>query len=119
MRAAGFQMQPDEFTSFWSAVVSPGVPCTVTVPDGAECALTNACLAQDGMWPGSGNSVLFVRVNGSPEVAVAPFMIGKFESTCLDLRFQEGDSITFRVFGAGVPIHICGMYTGLSTLEIS
>ena len=112
-------MQPDEFTSFWFAVVGTAGTCTVVVPEGTDLSMTNACLAYDAMNPPLGSAVLYARVNGGEEVALVPFLTGRFESTGLDLRFRQGDTIVFRNLGAGARIHVSGTYDGVRAPDVT
>lgn len=101
---------PDEFHTFWSAVVIPGKPCTVEVPSDTDCSLTNVAI--DRGEAREGRVILGVSVNGGPQVAVAPFTIGTFESTGVDIKFSRGDTVVFTTTGTAVPVHICGYLAG-------
>ena len=101
---------PDEFHTFWSAEVLPGKPCTVKIPSGTECSLTNVAVAATDQTPGV--VTLSVSVNGSPPVAIAPFTIGSFESTGVDIKFSHDDTVVFATSGAPLRVHLCGYLTG-------
>jgi hypothetical protein len=105
-------------TTFWAAVVLPGLPCTITVPKKVECALTNAALDQDEGRPDSGRTVLFLSVNGSSPVSIFPFTIGVCESSSIQLRFVGNDRITFTTSGIAVRIHIAGYLKGGVSLDV-
>jgi hypothetical protein len=110
---------PADCSTFWTACVCQGKPCTVTVPEDTECALTNAALAQEASNPEIGRVVLYATVNGEPPVAIIPFTIGVFESSTIDLHFASGDTIIFTSNGAAVSIHISGYLTGGLSVNIN
>jgi hypothetical protein len=102
---------PDELTAFWAKEVLPNKPCKFTVPSDTVVSLTNAALDQStGI--GVGRVILFVSVNDCPRVAVVSFIIGRIESSGLDLRFSQGDRVTFETAGAEIGIHLCGYVIG-------
>jgi hypothetical protein len=109
---------PDDCATFWAALVLPGLPCRVAIPDNTECALTNAALDQGDGNPPSGRVVLYIAVNGGAPVAVLPFTVGAFESATIDLRFGPGDRAEFTVAGSALAVHVCGYLNGGIALEI-
>ncbi len=111
---------PDEFTSFWSATVNPKSQCHVAVPEGTTCFLTNSSVDQEFQdRPDSGRVTLFAKVNEGGDVAITPFILNYFESTNLQLEFQEGSEIIFWISGVEIPIHICGYLTGDFVVNIT
>jgi hypothetical protein len=110
---------PDAFTSFWTAGVRPGAFTRVAVPRDTQCFLTNACLRQDAPPPDAGCLTLWLRVNQNAEIAIVSFVTGRYESTHLDLRFAEGDTLRLRISGLDHPVHICGYLTGGFEIEKS
>ena len=103
---------PDEFTSFWSAIVNPGTKCYVEVPQGTECFLTTACVGQEDIRPDEGRISLFAKVNDNPDFLLVPFILNSFESASLDLKFGETDIIIFHISCSNVPVHISGYISG-------
>lgn len=111
---------PDEFTSFWSAIVNPKNYCKITVPGGTTCFLTNCSVDQEFQQrPESGRVSLFAKVNDGDDVAIAPFILNYFESTNLQIEFQEDSEITFWNSGVEIPIHICGYLNGDFSVDIN
>jgi hypothetical protein len=110
---------PDTFTSFWSASVRSGSFTKVVVPGDTQCFLTNACVSQDIGRTDRVSLTLYLRVNQTAEIAIVPFLMNKFESTNLDLRFAEGDVLRFRTSGLQCPVHICGYLMGGFEVEKS
>ena len=63
----------------------------------------------------SGRTVLYAKVNDGPEIAIVPFILGSFESTAVNLKFDSEDVIIFKTTGAKVPIDLIGtIYGGFS-----
>jgi hypothetical protein len=110
---------PDDFTSFWCASVRLGALTKVAIPEDTECSLTNACIGHETPHPEAGSVVLFLRVNQGREVAIVSFLFNKFESTLLDLKFQEGDVLWFRISGAEVTVDVAGYLVGGFEVEKS
>lgn len=94
--------------TFWSAVVIPDHPCKFVVPEDASLSFTNVSCQQDEENLVEGRIVVYVKVNQSPEVALMPFILGKFESTQISLFFKPNDNITLRTSGAKIPICVAG-----------
>lgn len=103
---------PDEFTSFWHAIVNPGEVCRVEVPSTIECFLTSACVGQEGTRPAEGRLLLSCKVNSGKEHVIVPFRLNTYESATIDLRFNETDVILFKVTGVSLPVHISGYIKG-------
>ncbi|EAY23474.1 hypothetical protein TVAG_071380 [Trichomonas vaginalis G3] len=95
---------PDVFTQFWSVEVVPDVVCTVTVPNGATCTISNAACGIESTKSDSGRVYLYIKVNDLEETMLVPFIMNSFESTILDLPFVGGDS--FKLYSKGVPCNI-------------
>lgn len=111
---------PDEFTSFWSVVVHPKIQYQVSVPSSTVCFLTNSCVDQEfEPRPESGRVSLFAKVNDGEEVAIVPFILNSFESTNLQIEFQESSNVIFWTSGAEIPIHICGYLSGDFSVNIT
>jgi hypothetical protein len=108
----------DEFHAFWGTTVPANSSKKVTIPKGISAALSNAALSvKDDTPEKGGRTVLYCQVNSEPEIALFPFVIGRFESTNADLIFTEEDVITFRVKG-DMPIDICGTLNGGFSVKI-
>jgi hypothetical protein len=110
---------PDTFTSFWFASVRSGSFTKVVVPIDTQCFLTNACICQDFGEVEPGSRTLYLRVNQMAEIAIVPFLMNKFESTNLDLRFGEGDILRFRTSGLEYRVQVCGYLMGGFEIEKS
>jgi hypothetical protein len=106
-----------DFGSFWSTVIFPGKPCQITVPEEAECSLTNLALDQDSAVD-SGRVVLSLSSNKGPSIAIMPFTLGRFESSKIDLMFGSGDTLSLTTAGAQVPVHVSGYLDGAFALKI-
>jgi hypothetical protein len=104
---------PESDTLFWSSVVLPNHPCTLTIPDSTDFFLTSVALADDN---GEGRVVLNVAVNQFPSVAIAPLTYGGLESATVDVRFSPKDKIVFSLTGAEVSVHIAGYFMGEENL---
>lgn len=97
-------------SSLWAISVGPDKLCTATIPDEAECTITNIALDSNvENRPSSGRLVLYLKVNSQPEVAIASFIIDKNENISTELHFSPGDKLTFRTSGTSIPVHICGL----------
>jgi hypothetical protein len=107
-----------EWRTFWATVVLPDLPCKVNIPQNAELSVTNLALDQlDSVSDGS-RTVLYLSVGDSRPVALAPFTVGRFESTPVDLHFAENDHLVFTTRGAPVPVHVCGHLIGALALDV-
>ena len=106
---------PSDFTSFWSVTVEPGKTTRVTVPEGMDCTVTGGSVNVSKI-PASeipaGKVTLFVKANGGTEVAIFPFIVGKFESANTDLMFGEGNTFELRTEGVAVPVELKGYLNG-------
>ena len=111
-------MEGEEASTFWASLVLPEKPCKFTLPDDVDLNVTNIALDQGGDLPTEGRVVLYCSVNNSPPVCVAPFTLGKFESTQVDLRFCYKDRVEFTTKGAKVPVHLCGYLIGGFALDV-
>ena len=78
---------PSDFTWFWSVTAEAG-----EIP--------------------AGKVTLFVKANGGTEVAIFPFIVGKFESANTDLMFGEGNTFELRTEGVAVPVELKGYLNG-------
>ena len=101
---------PEDFTTFWSTVIMPNVPCKISVPEGVGCFVTNIALDQEDL-PEKGRTIVNVSVNNSPVVTVIPFIVGSFESSMTDLQFGSNDRIVFTTKGTQIKVHLCGYLT--------
>lgn len=111
---------PDEFTSFWSAIVNPHAYCRVVIPERTTCYLTNCCVDQENeLRPDSGRVSLFAKVNKGEDIAITPFILNYFESANTQIEFQENSEILFWVSGVELPIHICGYLIGDFVVDIT
>ena len=108
----------DEFHAFWGTTIPPDSTKKVTVPKGISAALSNAALSVNEETPEKGGrTVLYCKVNNGEEIALFPFVLGRFESTNADLFFSEDDVITFRVKG-DMPVDISGTLNGGFSVKI-
>lgn len=109
---------PIEFSTIWSTIVSCERPCKVTIPDGASLTITNLCVGREDFTPETGRLVLYAKVNGGEEIAIAPFILGSFESTTVELDFVEGDEIIFTIKGAKASVHVAGYLGGQLAINV-
>lgn len=105
------------FSTFVATVVLPEKPCKFVVPEDGDLLITNLALDQAEGLPSEGRVLVFCSVNQSPPVCVAPFTLGKFESTQTDLRFCYGDAVEFTTKGPAVPVHLSGFLSGGMELD--
>ncbi|KAK8891481.1 hypothetical protein M9Y10_028690 [Tritrichomonas musculus] len=104
---------PNDFTSFWHAKVIPGKPCKITPRPRSECAITNIALHhEEDQVPQGNRTILYASVNNGEQIAVAPFTIGQFESTCVDIHFSDFDNLVLSIKGAEIPIDVVGTAVG-------
>lgn len=105
---------PSDFNSFWHAQVIPGKPCKITVKPNSDCSISNIALHQneDQTFPQGARTILYVSVNDGEPIAIAPFTVGQFESTCVDIRFTDTDNIVLTIKGAEIAIDVVGNALG-------
>ena len=107
-----------DFSTFFASVILPEKPCTFTVPEDADFTVTNLALDQAAGLPTEGRVVVYCSVNGAPPVCVAPFTLGKFESTQVSLRFCYSDRVEFTTKGAAVSVNFAGFLEGCMGLDV-
>ena len=104
------KMQIPEVDTCWSAIATPEQPLEVIAPAEGVLSITNLCVNERD--EKVGRVLLFVKVNDGPETCVAPFTLGSFESTQIDIKLIEGAKAVFTVKGTKADIHILGYITG-------
>lgn len=109
---------PDDLSFFWGAVIHPDHPCKIKIPKFSNCALTNVSLESYFSKPLSGRTTLYISVNESEPISIVSLTFNVFESTSLDIQFDELDSLVFTVQGDPFNIHISGYITGSNALVI-
>lgn len=112
------ELPDDVFTSFWSVDVHPDVVCTVTVPAGAHCTVSNASCGMESTKPDTGRVNLYIKTPDTEETLLVPFIMNSFESTMLDLSFSDGDKFQFYTTGVSCHVFVTGYVSGSVTLDI-
>ena len=107
---------PEEFTSFCGLTVPANGTLTVKIPDETSFCITNIAIGETEV-PPTGRPTLYLKTNYTEEVAIVPFIPGRFESTMVDLNFIEKEVLTFRNDGSS-PIQCCGYLIGAFELEM-
>jgi hypothetical protein len=108
---------PDDFTHSWRAIIHPGTSGQITLSRRTQCCIAGVGLEQAKL-PATGKVSLFVSVNRSPPVAIASLIVGRAEAVPLDIRFGFGDIIVFTLSGTPHPVHVYGLATGGSTIQV-
>lgn len=112
---------PNDFTAFWSVTVKPNTVLRVTVPEGMDCTVTGGSVNLAEVDPQSiptGKVTLYLKTGNAAEVAIFPFIIGKFESANTDLMFGENNTFELRTEGAAAPVQLNGYLNGGFSLPI-
>jgi hypothetical protein len=109
---------PERFDRSWSAPIPPGRGCKVALPSGVQLCLTALALDQKGL-PKEGRVAVYLSVKGSQPVAVASFIVGRSESVNIDVRFNQGDQITFLTKGSPIPVLVFGVLSGKAQVAVS
>lgn len=96
--------------SCWSTIVQPGVPCKVTFPSGSILNITGFSLDIDSkqLLTASGKIILNMSVNGAKPVTVMSFIVGRYDSSVVNILLGKNESATLTSSGANFPVRVSG-----------
>lgn len=96
--------------SCWSTIVKPGVPTKVTYPDGAILNITGLSLDIDPkqLSSVSGKITLTISVNNAKPVTIMSFIVGRYDSSVVNILLGKNDTAVLTSTGANYPVHVSG-----------